>query len=247
VGGPAGLTGPASTTQAGFDMGQTTPIFEEIASAWFRSNRAVPVRWEDGQEPGAAPQNLSQALFQPGPQQGGPGRAPEGPGRTGAPAQFGRPAEGGPAGLPRRTPGGGPGNTDRQPLEAPVGARAEAGRGPSRPERTSPERDEEFATAADEGWRVAESTAAEAERSAEVTTAGLPKRRPRARLVPGSAAGSAVLASSSAPSRSAEVIRGRLASYQQGVRQGRESRLRRQAGPPPAGGPARTTEQQEDS
>jgi signal transduction histidine kinase len=242
AGGPAGLTGPASTTQAGFDMGQTTPIFEEIASAWFRSNRAVPVRWEDGQEPDAARGQGPQA-FQPGSQQGGRGRGPEGPVRTGGPAQFGRPAEGGPAGLPRRTPGSG----DRQPLEAPVGVRAEAGRGPALPERTGPQRDEEFATAADEGWRAAESTVAEAERSAEVTTAGLPKRRPRARLVPGSAAGSAVLAGPSAPSRSAEVIRGRLTSYQQGVRQGRESRLRRQAGPPPAGGPARTTEQQEES
>jgi signal transduction histidine kinase len=242
AGGPAGLTGPASTTRTGFDMGQTTPIFEEIASAWFRSNRAVPVRWEDGQDPDAARGQGPQA-FQPGPQQGGPGRSPEGPVRTGGPARFGRPAEGGPAGLPRRTPG----NGGRQPFEAPVGARAEAGRAPALPERTAPQQDEEFATAADEGWRAAESTVAEAERSAEVTTAGLPKRRPRARLVPGSAAGSAVLAGPSAPSRSAEVIRGRLTSYQQGVRQGRESRLRRQAGPPPAGGPARTTEQHEES
>jgi hypothetical protein len=44
--------------------------------------------------------------------------------------------------------------------------------------------------------------------------------------VPGSA-GSAVLAAPAGSSRSAETTRARLASYQQGVRQGREVRLRR--------------------
>ncbi len=81
-----------------------------------------------------------------------------------------------------------------------------------------------FATIADEGWRAA--SGATAERPDELTAAGLPKRRPRARLVPGSA-GSAVLAAPASPTRSAESVRGRLASYQQGVRQGREIRLRR--------------------
>ncbi len=62
-------------------------------------------------------------------------------------------------------------------------------------------------------------------RGDELTQAGLPKRRPRARLVPGSA-GSAVLASLATPPRNPETIRGRLSSYQQGVRLGRENRLR---------------------
>jgi hypothetical protein len=151
----AGLPGSSGAAAgrgpSGFDLGQTTPIFEEIASAWFRSNGDVPVRWAEGGE-------------EPPPQSGG------------VPA---------------------------------------------------------FATAADEGWRVADATAQataeESDRQAETTDAGLPKRRPRARLVPGSAAGSAVLAPPSGPARNAEAIRGRLASYQQGVRQGRESRLRRQS------------------
>ena len=86
-----------------------------------------------------------------------------------------------------------------------------------------------FATVADEGWRAASGAAAE--RPDELTAAGLPKRRPRARLVPGSA-GSAVLAAPASPTRSAESVRGRLASYQQGVRQGREIRLRRDPGTP---------------
>jgi hypothetical protein len=102
-----------------------------------------------------------------------------------------------------------------------------------------------FATEADEGWRAASGAAAE--RPDELTAAGLPKRRPRARLVPGSA-GSAVLAAAPAASaRSAESVRGRLGSYQQGVRQGRESRLRRDPGaigadPAPSGeSPATST------
>jgi len=149
----AGLPGSSGATPSRFDLGQTTPIFEEIASAWFRSNGDVPVRWAEGGSDGEATAA-----------------------REAAPA---------------------------------------------------------FPTAADEGWRVADATAqataAESEKQAETTDAGLPKRRPRARLVPGSAAGSAVLAPPSGPARNAEAIRGRLASYQQGVRQGRESRLRRQS------------------
>jgi hypothetical protein len=86
-----------------------------------------------------------------------------------------------------------------------------------------PEPAADFSTPADEGWLAASGAASE--RPDELTAAGLPKRRPRARLVPGSA-GSAVLAPVVTSPRSAETIRGRLASYQQGVRQGRETRLR---------------------
>lgn len=73
-----------------------------------------------------------------------------------------------------------------------------------------------FVTAADEGWRA--SAAVEAQ--PEMTAAGLPKRRPHARLVPGSAvpAGPAVAAPQA---RDAEKIRDLLASHQHGVRQGR--------------------------
>jgi len=81
----------------------------------------------------------------------------------------------------------------------------------------------DFSTAADEGWLAANDAVAEP--PDELTAAGLPKRRPRARLIPGSA-GAAVLAPAVTAARSAENIRGRLASYQQGVRQGRETRLR---------------------
>ncbi|MFC5948747.1 nitrate- and nitrite sensing domain-containing protein [Pseudonocardia lutea] len=183
--GPTGGPDEPADGPSRFDLGHTTPIFEEIASAWFRSNRSVPVRWTDGEDEGT---------------QGAPSGPP-----AGHPLRVGRPA-GGDAG---------------------------------------------FATAADEGWRVADATAAataaETERGAsETTEAGLPKRRPRARLVPGSAAGSAVLAPPSGPARNAEAIRGRLASYQQGVRQGRESRLRRQSAAGTGTGQTRSTTEQDE-
>ncbi|HWN32129.1 MAG TPA: hypothetical protein VNP03_05265, partial [Pseudonocardia sp.] len=61
----------------------------------------------------------------------------------------------------------------------------------------------------------------------ELTTAGLPKRRPRTNLIPGGPSEDGGSAPPGIPARSAEQVRGRLASYQQGVRQGRESRHRR--------------------
>jgi len=79
----------------------------------------------------------------------------------------------------------------------------------------------EFGGSADAGWQAA-AKVTNPEFSG-VTAAGLPKRRPRAQLVPG-AAGEAGTAARPAHSRSAETVRGRLASYQQGVREGRHQR-----------------------
>ncbi|MCG5219103.1 nitrate- and nitrite sensing domain-containing protein [Streptosporangium soli] len=74
--------------------------------------------------------------------------------------------------------------------------------------------------AADEGWRAA---AAAAEPSlGGVTSAGLPKRTPKANLVPGRAAATpAPSAAPPMPPVSAERVRNRMASLQQGVRRGR--------------------------
>ncbi len=74
---------------------------------------------------------------------------------------------------------------------------------------------------------------------AGTTEAGLPRRRPRAHLVPGSArpapsSGRTGETGAAAPRRSAESIRGRLASYQRGVADGRSNRPAQ----PPDGGPA---------
>jgi hypothetical protein len=68
---------------------------------------------------------------------------------------------------------------------------------------------------ADEGWKVAE--AAVAPSSAGTTVAGLPRRVPRANLIPGTA----TEATTPAPVRSAAATRERFASLQRGVREAR--------------------------
>ena len=73
--------------------------------------------------------------------------------------------------------------------------------------------------AGDDGWRAAQALATPV--TAEMTAMGLPRRQPRALLVPGAAG---IGQSTAVPPRSAESIRGRLASYQQGIRQGRQAR-----------------------
>jgi hypothetical protein len=75
---------------------------------------------------------------------------------------------------------------------------------------------------ADEGWRAAQVVAAPA--AGETTQAGLPKRVPRANLVPGSVGGGGQDADgsvSAAPARTADDVRARLSSFQRGVREGR--------------------------
>jgi signal transduction histidine kinase len=84
---------------------------------------------------------------------------------------------------------------------------------------------ESWSSPADDGWRAAE--VAQAPTVDGTTSAGLPKREPKANLVPGTAAASAASGSlggtsaRSVPARSAAEIAGRYASYQDGIRQGR--------------------------
>src|SRR5271166_888074 len=81
---------------------------------------------------------------------------------------------------------------------------------------------------ADEGWRAAQAVATPA--AGETTQAGLPKRVPRANLVPGSVGGGSGDGQGSAGShetdaeaavRSPDAARSRMASFQRGVREGR--------------------------
>ncbi len=78
-----------------------------------------------------------------------------------------------------------------------------------------------WSSPADEGYRAARVAAEPA--SDETTTAGLPKRTPRANLVPGSVGGGSGGddTDSAPPARSAETIRSRMASFQRGVRDAR--------------------------
>ena len=78
---------------------------------------------------------------------------------------------------------------------------------------------------ADAGWRAAETVAAPT--TGATTSAGLPRRVPRANLVPGSVGEPADPSESESggggggPSRSADEVRSRLASFQRGVREAR--------------------------
>ncbi|MGB6575102.1 MAG: hypothetical protein WBF20_25745, partial [Trebonia sp.] len=75
-----------------------------------------------------------------------------------------------------------------------------------------------WSSPADEGWRAARVVASPA--AGENTTAGLPKRVPRANLVPGSVGGGEGT-EVAPPARSAETIRTRMASFQRGVAEAR--------------------------
>jgi len=83
---------------------------------------------------------------------------------------------------------------------------------------------ESWQMAADDGWaaaaRLAEPT------TAGTTTAGLPRRRPQAMVVPGAVGGSTGGEAPPPPRethRSPQDVRGRLASYRDGVRRGRHA------------------------
>ena len=76
-----------------------------------------------------------------------------------------------------------------------------------------------WSSPADDGWRAAE--VVQAPSSEGVTPAGLPKRTPRANLVPGTAQAPSQPAPPVLPARSAAATRDRFASYQQGVRRAR--------------------------
>ena len=75
---------------------------------------------------------------------------------------------------------------------------------------------------ADEGWHAA--GALNTVTNNGFTAAGLPKRRRGAHLVPGAAASSEPAAATPRRARNADDVRGRLANYQRGLRQGREFR-----------------------
>jgi signal transduction histidine kinase len=75
-----------------------------------------------------------------------------------------------------------------------------------------------WSSPADEGWRAARVAASPT--AGENTTAGLPKRVPRANLVPGSVGGGEGT-EVAPPARSADLIRTRMASFQRGVREAR--------------------------
>ncbi|MFI6298881.1 nitrate- and nitrite sensing domain-containing protein [Nonomuraea sp. NPDC050790] len=114
------------------------------------------------------------------------------------------------------------GETDREADQAPVERAPESPELPRRDEAAPPQAvpsgEETWRTPADAGWRAA--AAASDPSLGGLTSAGLPKRTPKANLVPGTA-GQQAQPLSPMPPVSADRIRSRMASFQQGVRRGR--------------------------
>jgi hypothetical protein len=258
-----GLAGPGYRVT----LQHSTPIFDDVASAWFKDHEAVPVRWiapstrgsagtarelptRDAPSPDAPlpdaplPDALSPDALSPdasSPNALSPDALSSGAPLQGVAAHRSASAtvvqSAGAAGsspLIRRQPGKALAQTETgdvgklrsaaqpvasQPVASqPVTAQPVASQPAEAPDNPRPAGAQDWG-AADEGWRAAEALAMPM--NAELTPMGLPRRQPRALLVPG-AAGAAQ--PTSAPVRSAESIRGRLASYQQGIREGRQAR-----------------------
>ncbi len=209
VAGPVGPVGPGQRVT----LQHSTPIFDDVASAWFKEHEAVPVRWTGpaARGPAGAPTRGGASPDAPLPDAPAADTALADAAATKATASTA-----GSSPLMRRQPGrtfvesesgdAGKPRSSGQPIPA-SGATRPAG---------APAQDW---GAADDGWRAAEALAMPV--GAETTAMGLPRRQPRALLVPGAAGGPEP---ASAPVRSAESIRGRLASYQQGIREGRQTR-----------------------
>jgi signal transduction histidine kinase len=198
----------------------STPIFDDVASAWFKEHEGVPVGWTApaGRVPAGATREAParQAPSPNAPLPDAPSADGAQAGVTAAAATRGSVTASAPVGSPlvRRQPGRTFAEADPNKvgkLRPPAPAVPASG--------VSSSADSADWGAGDAGWRAAEALAMPV--TAEITAMGLPRREPRALLVPGAAG---ITESPSAPVRSAESIRGRLASYQRGIREGRQAR-----------------------
>ncbi|MGH3888399.1 MAG: hypothetical protein ACRDSZ_17850, partial [Pseudonocardiaceae bacterium] len=253
---------PARATVAGpvgpghrVTLQHSTPIFDDVASAWFKEHEAVPVRWTsplaNGPATAGGPATANGSAATPEaavrePAANEAAGSPEAPPTAEAvvtreapapwkaavtsEAAVTRGASVTPKAPAASTAAGSAPLLRRQPGKALAESEpADAGKPRSLVEPASAAGSTRSAGApatdwgaADDGWRAAEALATPV--SAELTPTGLPRRQPRALLVPGAAGGAEPAEPTNAPVRSAESIRGRLASYQQGIREGRQIR-----------------------
>ncbi|SMD22532.1 nitrate- and nitrite sensing domain-containing protein [Lentzea albidocapillata] len=162
------------------------------------------------------------------------GPEPELPTRTRKPVPAVAPTTTSAAGLPVRTP-----RSKVQPAVEEVPAPAEQERVVD-PEpvveetpAAAPTSESAWQSPADEGWHAAQALLNKTPETK--TTAGLPKRTPKAQLVPGSAAPKPQSLSQTAqrpplPPRTADAVRGRMSSLQSGVKRGRHALIEAYAG-----------------
>ncbi len=146
-------------------------------------------------------------------------------GLSGGPASVTAPPNGGSDGVMVPPPAGSPAQDQRLPIFDSL--ESDWFRRSGKPLSSGPAEKsaaETWSSPADEGMRAARVAAAPM--TGETTTAGLPKRVPRANLVPGSvgvasSVGGDGSGETVAPSRSADDIRSRMSSFQRGVREAR--------------------------
>ncbi|HKN97669.1 MAG TPA: nitrate- and nitrite sensing domain-containing protein [Pseudonocardiaceae bacterium] len=194
------------------------PIYEAVLSQWFRADEVAD---ESSRDNGYAHQDVPEEPPAPTKTEIG-GLPTRVPGRAAAAAGFG---------LSSRLSGSeGNGRTGNG-----VAATATNGSGS--------DGDAGWHSPADEGWQRAEALLTPV---SEVTTAGLPKRVPKAHLVPGSAGPRSepepaaqggdgantqtTLAPPVLPPRTADAVRGRMSSFQQGLRRGRHELIEAYSG-----------------
>ncbi|WP_367132908.1 nitrate- and nitrite sensing domain-containing protein [Saccharothrix sp. HUAS TT1] len=131
-------------------------------------------------------------------------------------------------GLPKRQPGS-PTNLPKRAAEVPRVTEPE----PVAEPEPAAAAESVWESPADEGWQAAQALLNKAPET--TTQAGLPKRVPKAQLVPGSAAPKPTATERQPqrpplPPRSADAIRGRMSSLQQGVHRGRHALIDAYAG-----------------
>jgi HAMP domain-containing protein len=171
------------------------PIFREIEAAWFRTHgHSATGGWPTLDTSTALPQPRRPAA-EPAQQYQAQQYQAQPP-----PAAVHQP-------VPERQPAPAP-----QPAPPPAAARPAP---PPPPPAPAPDPAEVWRSRADAGWRAA--AAATEPPVKDRTRSGLPKRQPRAQLVPGGVGGRPAVRTPRTP----EEVRGRLSAYHRGVQRGR--------------------------
>ncbi len=213
------------------------PIYGEMRSAWFRQRRfasALGNDWTPQGPGGSRPAGPSGAS----PTGAGPsGAAPEGPtgnapvpnGSSVRPLPVPRPSRPVPAEAPSVERDADPIAPAAQPGAQPTDVRpadvrpAAADPAPAPAPTGAPDAVDAVEWGEiDAGWAAARSAADP--HPDTTTSAGLPKRKPQSQLVPGSITPGTGPSAVRPPTRSPEVVRGRLSGYQRGLREGRKVR-----------------------
>ncbi|WP_238598322.1 sensor histidine kinase [Saccharothrix sp. ALI-22-I] len=251
-----GSTPPVSARPPDHELDAPTerlPIYEAVLSQWFQAvgsetsaatAQAVPpvpepepvVREEPilptrrpRPVPPVAPTTSDDALPQRGTLDAGENALPKRETEGGLPQRAEVPPSLTEGGLPKRQPGF-PSNLPKRAAEVPRVTEPEP---VAEPEPAVPSAESVWESPADQGWQAAQALLSKAPET--TTQAGLPKRTPKAQLVPGSAAPKPQASERQPqrpplPPRSADAIRGRMSSLQQGVHRGRHAMIDAYAG-----------------